>query len=348
MLFLPLLPGGLPPPGVAADGRLPIIPDLPTEFCELTQQDTQEQAYGLDRQKGQGGAGHARGRGEGWPDHEGKGDGGVGTRLGHYGPYANKGYSQQAPFPGHSLSDLFSEIQGINQNNDSKFNVLQIQLYDLKKEMSILRAEMVSKQQFEELETRVFKLESREISGENPDTHFLQQQLDRLDPAMCSLRLVGFSSSDVATSENSIQKFFADNLPQVANRIVTDHISKYSLSGRVLSNMCIVELPSKQIRDDILQQIKTKKLLFKDGQANIDFGFAKTKKQIRRNTCMRNAEKMLKADPLSKDKSFKIEWMIGSDKSKRQILVADEVAFKQDSGEVTGRVLAPFSHLHLE
>ena len=40
---------------------------------------------------------------------------------------------------------------------------------------------------------------------------------------------------------------------------------------------------------------------------------------------MRNAEKMLRTDPLSTDQTFKIDWMIGSDKSKRQILVADEV-----------------------
>ena len=80
----------------------------------------------------------------------------------------------------------------------------------------------------------------------------------------------------------------------------------------------------------------------------IEFGFAKTKKQIRRNTCMRNAEKMLKADPSTRNKTLKIDWMIGSDKSKRQILVADEIAFQQDSGETTGRFLNSFAHLHLE
>ena len=42
---------------------------------------------------------------------------------------ARKATSQYyVPALGHSLSDLFSEIQSVNRNIDSKFNSLQIQL----------------------------------------------------------------------------------------------------------------------------------------------------------------------------------------------------------------------------
>ena len=176
------LPGGsvfavLPPPsgprpdvllapGVAGDGHPLGMPNLPAEVCKATQEDTQGQ--GLDHRPGQEGNGEgARG---GSLDVGGKGDGGEARGHGHYGFYGQKGHSQYyAPVVGHSLSVLFPEIQGVSGNIDSKFNLLQIQLDDLKKEMSVLRSEVITKKRLEELEARIFKLESREVSMRNPD-----------------------------------------------------------------------------------------------------------------------------------------------------------------------------------
>lgn len=45
---------------------------------------------------------------------------------------------------------------------------------------------------------------------------------------------------------------------------------------------------------------------------------------------MRNTGKMPKTDRLNEDKPSKIEWMVGSDTSKHQIPVGEEIAFKHD------------------
>ena len=114
-----VVPGGAPSGSVAAAGvgglglsggsGFAVPPAFPEEFCEVTQQDTPGQ--GLDWQTGKGGDGN----GQGVFEDGGKGDGGPTGGHGQFGPYAYKSYSQyQPPLPGHPLSDLFSEIQGVN------------------------------------------------------------------------------------------------------------------------------------------------------------------------------------------------------------------------------------------
>ena len=53
---------------------------------------------------------------------------------------------------------------------------------------------MVTKVQFQDRESRVLLLEQNVATAQNPDVKYLQNQLDRLDPAQKSMAFVGFKN----------------------------------------------------------------------------------------------------------------------------------------------------------
>ena len=66
---------------------------------------------------------------------------------------------------------------------------------------------MVSKQMFDQLESKVHKLEQDGLSM--PDLSFIRQQISRLDPANRSLRIRGFKESELAAREKIISDFLS-------------------------------------------------------------------------------------------------------------------------------------------
>ena len=73
-----------------------------------------------------------------------------------------------------SLADLMSEVRKINVTLSSQMAQFASQFEALRLELQQLKENVVSKAQFESLETRVFELEQNAGSPEHPDMKFLQ------------------------------------------------------------------------------------------------------------------------------------------------------------------------------
>ena len=131
-----------------------------------------------------------------------------------------------------SIDAVNRNVKDMNTNMNSKFAGVQNDLKVLKEEMNQMKLDMVTKVQFEELETRVHKLEMNVVSAANPDMSFLQSQLERLDPAHKSISLKSFKGEVAKDRESLIQKFFSDKLPDFASKISIEHVYKGPMNLR--------------------------------------------------------------------------------------------------------------------
>ena len=134
-----------------------------------------------------------------------------------YGPWAGKGLPSQF-----SLADIMIEVRGVNTNVDQKFNLLQVQIGKLQEELSDLKAEMVTKSDFENLEKRVIKLES---GSRSPEMNQLYIQLNRLDPAHKALAIGGFGETDLQKRVDYLNKILQESVGCPSD-VTYDHIHK--------------------------------------------------------------------------------------------------------------------------
>ena len=210
-----------------------------------------------------------------------------------------------------------------------------------------MKLEVVTRPEFENLETRVFDLESKVVSADNPDVRFLQDQLDKLVPAHKCISVVGFEGSDASERSKILEGFLKEKLPSVAGRCHVEHICKGKWNERKLAGVSLLEFPSKSIRDDTLRLIKSNNLFLAESNKNVRFDYAKTKRQLHRNACVHKACDMLKQDEKGKGQSVVVDWK-NPEKGKRTVSVAGTVAFIQAKSDMSGRFVSPFDHLHFE
>ena len=175
---------------------------------------------------------------------------------------------------------LLEEIRTMNLNVDGKFTLIQQQMTDLTAELSQMKLEMCTRQQFEQLESRVHQLEINVASTDNPDMKFLQTQLDKLDPANKSVVIFPFKSNDGAERVRIIESIFASKFPGIAKNIVVEHVFKGPFHDRTMTPMSIVELPLKSQRDTVLKSVKDGTAVFTEAGISLKSTFPKTKKII--------------------------------------------------------------------
>ena len=73
---------------------------------------------------------------------------------------------------------------------------------------------------------------------------------------------------------------------------------------------------------------------------------AKSQTQLKRNSALRDACSKLKNDSQNKGKSVEIVWKKDDNKDKsREILVGDQVTFRQNIDDVSGSFLPPLNYL---
>lgn len=129
------------------------------------------------------------------------------------------------------MIDLFPEIRSLNPIVNSKLNLLQILLDELNEGMGMLRAEIMGKKKLTELEPRVFKLGPIELNSKIIFST-LATTAQSFGPCHAFCFVVHCVTPIFSQRWAVIQKIFAHNLPDVANRIVTDHLLKCLPSGR--------------------------------------------------------------------------------------------------------------------
>ena len=160
---------------------------------------------------------------------------------------------------------------------NTKSDALQRQLVDQAKqigdqakvfqeELAKLRAEMVSSVQFGVLEARVQKLEAGGLASS--EISFLQQQVNRLDPANRSLAFTGFKSTSANGRNALIQNFLTTTSsdPRVLN---IEHIWKGPPGDRSMSSLSIVELSCRNEREALLKQLMQDKSTLTEDDTNV-------------------------------------------------------------------------------
>ena len=111
--------------------------------------------------------------------------------------------------------------------------------------------------------------------------------------------------------------------------------------------MSILELPSHNDRESVLQKIRDPSLVLKEGNQTIEFKFAKSKKQLRRDASIHRAAEMIKKESKSSSTDVKIEWKT-SVKGRRCIKIGSQEVFVQEPGDMTGSFFHGFAHLQLD
>ena len=110
----------------------------------------------------------------------------------------------------------------------------------------------------------------------------------------------------------------------------------------MLSDMCVFEYPSNQIRENCLKTMEKKKLEDPSG-GELKNDRAKTALQIQRNGALRKAVDSLKKNPAYQGKINEIFWKKNDPKDKdREIRVDGSLAFCQTIDDVSGRFIPPF------
>ena len=245
------------------------------------------------------------------------------------------------------VTSMRTEVSSMNTNMNSRFSGLSIELNNLKTELSNLKLEMVTKAQFEELEGRISLLEQNVVSPQNPNVKFLQDQLDRLDPARKCLSFVGFRNEDAGAREVLIKAFFQEKLSDLNPKFSFDHIRSGPPQNRKFTGVSLLEFSNTAERDDAMRLIEHKKCVLFDGSSEIKIRFAKTRKQMRRNWAMNKALELLKAEPLATNKQVEADWKVAGNRGHRSVKVDGVVAFDQNASDLSGDFKNNFVHLAL-
>jgi hypothetical protein len=214
----------------------------------------------------------------------------------------------------------------------------------------LVKAEMVTKEVFSSLEGRVVELENLASSGgglQSGQISWMQQQVNRFDPANKSLTFGNMKGTDVSKRVAEIQKFFQDqaNDPTIIN---FDHVWKGKAGNRSLTPITIVEFASRDVRETVLKKIEAGSKMSVGGN-EISIRRNKTAWQLKRNAALFRAEEALKKDSRVKDQNLtvKIVMMDPGDSKDRWVEVSGRKVFIQKIGNMSGTLQAPFLHVSL-
>ena len=113
-----------------------------------------------------------------------------------------------------------------------------------------------------------------------------------------------------------VEKFFADHLGQM--KIVTIETIWKGIPGeRSKSGMSLVELSSRGERDIVLKKMSEEGISFKDvGGEKLAGTRAKSAAQLKRNGCLRQAEKKIKQDAAAATHNVEIVWLAEGTKTR--------------------------------
>ena len=218
------------------------------------------------------------------------------------------------------------------------------QANEFKTELAKLRAELVSRVQFEGLEKRVVELEAGGLASSRID--WLQDQLNRLDPANRSLSFSGFTSTSAAGRRANVEKFLQSVMVESVPICQVEHIFRGPSGDRKMSDLSIVELPSRAVREQVLKKVQDrhKGIMLEDDQNQVSVKRAKTAWQLKRNANLKQVVDRLKKDGKLQGKEPVIAWQLEGTKD-RAVKVGDVVAFLQKPTDACGIFLAPYQNV---
>ena len=173
-------------------------------------------------------------------------------------------------------------------------------------EILALREEMGTKNDHVVLETRVKALESGDLAA--PELSWLQQQVQRLDPANRSLCCEGLSQSNPSTRKTVLEDLL-ENVGTKSAILNIEHIYKGPEGNRTISPMSIVDFASRSSREaSLLKLNEATSLLKSDGKGKLEVQRAKTASQLKRNASLTRVCDLIKKGARAKDKTVDIVW----------------------------------------
>ena len=158
--------------------------------------------------------------------------------------------------------------------------------------MAKLRLELVSRVDFEALEEKVKELQSGGFAI--PQSSFLRDQTNRLDPANKSLCFSGFKSTSTEARTTVIRAFLDSQGVNGSNHQI-QHVYQGPPGARKLSSIAIVELFSRDVREEVLKKVLQNKTTIAEADKNtVSLNRAKTAWQLKRNANLKKALEVLK------------------------------------------------------
>ena len=133
------------------------------------------------------------------------------------------------------------ELKKFTINVDGKFDSLQrsldVQGMDFKKELGKFREEMVSRSEFDVLVQKVRELQSGGLP--NSQITWMQDQLNRFDPANKSLAFMGFKDNNAENRIQSIESYLK-KMGEESHLRVVDHVYIGGPGNRHMTPLSIV------------------------------------------------------------------------------------------------------------
>ena len=232
------------------------------------------------------------------------------------GAGAPPGIPQHTPEP--KLSDIMAEMQKMNLNNQTNFSNLQQQVASqavvftaFTADLANLRAEMISEPRFVQLEQEVQKLKQGGLP--NKEMHWMQDQINRLDPANKCLALKGITEFDLTKRTAAIDALIR---PLGVTPVSIDHVWTGPPGNRRMGPISLVEFSSRTSREAVLKTLGGDKTTNNTDIGPILFIRAQTSMQRKRNSALGAAFDLLKKDPRCRNKIPKIEWKIEGSKNR--------------------------------
>ena len=230
-----------------------------------------------------------------------------------------------------SIANLIKEMRDLNFNLNSKLESLQMQIalqaVSFKEALTKLRADMVFKTQFVELEVRVQNLECRGLVG--LDVSWLQMQVSRLDPANKSLCLKGIATMDVDSRTKMIEECLS-KIGVRSNVLNIEHLWKGPPGNRSISAISLIELSSRGSRETAFKKLTEDTSILKNAGLGdeVSCARAKTSLQLKRNSALQKACETLKKDSRCDNKSVEIAWKIDGSKDRGMKVDGQRFSFR--------------------
>ena len=244
-----------------------------------------------------------------------------------------------------SLMSGFKKVEDNVQDMQTNISQITTDVSQVKLDVKQLQQSVVIEQEKNEATSaRVQKLES---AGPAPSREMaaVRRSLAQFDPANRSLAFIGMGEENVTKRVESLIKFLSENFPDVRVRGF-DHIPKMDTGVRRLGPISIVELDNRFVREHVLEEIKTKNIVYKDcSGASPKIDRAKSESQRARNKALYRALAALKKH--CNGKTVKVEWLLPETKD-RQVTVDGECAFLQGPQDSLGAFVTPYLGLSLD
>ena len=204
-------------------------------------------------------------------------------------------------------------------------------------------------EQLASMQSRLSKLETTfQIGSGSSGRRAASERPRGSDPAFRTIVFNGIREDVPAAQRlHDIEAFLKAKFPNARVRDIGNYYKGAYPNGRSLTRVAYAELSSADVRREVLDAIggfndKPVKLKCSIGGAEVRIKKAMSEQALQRDSALRRAADMIKADPRATGKTAKIEWI-----KERGVTIDKIFVFQQSSVDLAGQFAGEFSDLRL-